>query len=59
MVTSIGQDRFLVNILVFKVVGLLSLGGAGARLWLLFAGGGPGGPTIVVRRAAWWGVWAR
>ena len=35
--TSIGQDNFLVNIILFKLVGLLSLLGAGIILWMLFS----------------------
>jgi hypothetical protein len=36
LVTSIGQENFLVDILIFKLIGLLSFVGAGLILWILF-----------------------
>lgn len=35
-VTSFGQDDFLTNILIFKMIGFLSFVGAGVILWMLF-----------------------
>ena len=37
IVTSIGQENFLSNIIIFKTYGLLALVAAGAVLWKLFS----------------------
>jgi alpha-1,6-mannosyltransferase len=36
LVTSIGQENFLVDILIFKLIGLVSLVSAGLILWILY-----------------------
>jgi hypothetical protein len=58
LVTSIGKENFLVNILMFKVVGLTSLITAGAILWMLVPLHTPQDSAIGNRRPAFTLLWA-
>jgi hypothetical protein len=57
LVTSIGKENFLVNILLFKLVGLASLVAAGVVLWGLFPLRAPEGCSDDNRRLACTILW--
>ena len=57
IVTSVGQDDFLSNIIVFKMLGLLAFLGAGVILWLLFSLRAPGEGKNGNRRMAFTVLW--
>jgi len=57
LVTSIGRENFLVNILIFKFVGLVSLVFIGVILWKLFPLRAPLGSFKENRRLAFTVLW--